>query len=192
MGLEQLRLLLPHRNAGSNATIGEFSYGTPDIKHWGEDSTLTIGKFCSIAEQVTILVGGEHRTEWLTTYPFNSLVPEYASHRGHPKTKGDVVIGNDVWIGLGATILSGVRIGDGAVIGARSLVSRNVPPYAIVAGNPAKVIRQRFSDAVIARLLEIKWWDWPTGRIEEVIPLLLSSDIKGLFEFYERFIAPSK
>lgn len=186
MGLHQLLGHFPHRVVGSHVTIGAFTYGAPDIKHWGEDSTLTIGKFCSIADQVTILIGGEHRTDWATTYPFNSLLPEYAWNRGHPKTKGDVMIGNDVWIGTGATILSGVRVGDGAVIGARAVVSKDVPPYTIVAGNPAKAIRRRFSDAVIARLLEIKWWDWPIERIEAAIPLLQSSDMEGLFLFDER------
>lgn len=183
MGLDLLRLQFPPRAEGKNVWVGDFSYGKPDIKHWGENSSLFIGKFCSIAEQVTIFLGGEHRTDWVTTYPFNYFLAEHAANRGHPKTKGDVVIGNDVWIGMGATILSGVRIGDGAVIGARALVSKDVPPYAIVAGNPAKVIRRRFADGVINRLLEIRWWDWPIPQIEAAIPLLLASDTDGLFRF---------
>ncbi|CAM3978338.1 CatB-related O-acetyltransferase [Cohnella lubricantis] len=189
MGLMQLRSQFPHRTVASNAVIGEFSYGAPVIRHWGEDSTLTIGKFCSIAERVTILLGGEHRTDWATTYPFNSLLPEYAPLQGHPKSKGDIVIGNDVWIGTGATILSGVRIGDGVVIGAEALVSKSVPPYTIAAGNPAKALRRRFADADIARLIEMKWWDWPLASIEAAIPLLQSSDVQGLFRFYERLVA---
>ena len=96
---------------------------------------------------------------------------------GHPKTKGDVKIGNDVWIGKEAIILSGVNIGDGAVIGARSLVSRDVQPYAIVGGNPAREIRKRFNDQTIQELLEIRWWEWEPNRIEKALPILLSNNI---------------
>ncbi len=187
MGLEHLRMQFPDRKEGANVRIGEYSYGQPTIRHWGENCSLTIGKFCSIADQVMILLGGEHRTDWVTTYPFNYFMPEHRTNRGHPKTKGDVVIGNDVWIGMGATILSGVRIGDGAVIGARALVSKDVPPYAIAAGNPARVLRYRFDDRTIARLLEIRWWDWPPALLEPAIPLLLSSDVEGLKNYARLF-----
>ncbi|WP_282938340.1 CatB-related O-acetyltransferase [Paenibacillus sp. RC67] len=182
MSIHSLRGALPPR-LDSKVTIGEFTYGYPEVRSWGESSILTIGKFCSIADRVTIFLGGEHRPDWVTTYPFNSLMPEFAHIQGHPKTKGNVMIGHDVWIASGATILSGVHVGDGAVIGAGAMVSRHVPPYAIVAGNPAKIIKFRFDEPTIQRLLQIQWWNWPLDRIERAIPYLLSNDI-SLFLAY--------
>ncbi|MEK8130363.1 CatB-related O-acetyltransferase [Paenibacillus filicis] len=185
MGIDNLRGQLPPRADGGKTSIGEFTYGTPEVRSWGEYSHLTIGKFCSIADKVTIFLGGEHRTDWVTTYPFNVLIPEFAFIQGHPRTKGNVTIGNDVWIASGATILSGVQVGDGAVIGAGAVVSRDVPPYAIVAGNPAKLVKYRFSDDIIVRLLHIRWWDWPTDRIESAIPLLQSGDIHTFLTHFD-------
>lgn len=159
-------------------SIGDFTYGCPTILDWHEGASLTIGKFCSIADNVTIFLGGEHRTDWITTYPFSALVEEWpaASHiQGHPKTKGDVIIGNDVWIGRDAVIMSGVSIGDGAVNGARAVVIKHVDPYSIVAGNPARHIKNRFSDDVIKKLLELKWWNWSEAQIVKKLPMLLSA-----------------
>ena len=145
---------------------------------------MTIGKFCAIAEGVTVLLGGNHRTDWISTFPFSVLWPEVAGHiKGHPATRGDVVIGNDVWIGWGALILSGVKIGDGAVIGAHSVVSRDVPPYAIVCGNPAIIKKYRFDEESIQKLLAISWWNWPDEEIAEVVPMLLSQDIGAFLEY---------
>jgi acetyltransferase-like isoleucine patch superfamily enzyme len=160
--------------------IGRWTYGAPEILTWSQDKQLTIGRFCSIANEVTIMLGGEHRTDWITTYPFNRLVEEAQSIPGHPASKGDVTIGNDVWIGRNVLILSGVSIGDGAVIGAGSVISRDVGPYAVVAGNPARLIRYRYLPDQIEQLLNIAWWDWPLEKIKEAIPLLLSEDV-GLF-----------
>lgn len=165
------------------AHFGEFTYGVPAIFEWGEGTELTVGKFCSIASYVNIFLGGGHRTDWVTTYPFNVFVDEFPSANGiigHPISKGNVVIGNDVWIGQGATILSGVTIGDGAVIGAFSVVAKDVDPYTIVAGNPARLIRRRFDVADIEFLLSIKWWDWPKEKIEEHVRLLCSGNIVEL------------
>ena len=159
-------------------TIGEFTYGEPEVSQWDEDAILKIGKFCSIAANVNILMGGDHPIDWVTTYPFNIIFDEFNYISGSPISKGDVIIGNDVWIGKGALILSGVAIGDGAIIGAHSVVTKNVEPYAIVAGNPASQIRKRFSDSIIEELLSIRWWDWNLEKINENIPLMLSPDIQ--------------
>ncbi len=165
-------------------SIGNFSYGAPTIIGWEKQTTLRIGNFCSISKGVIILLGGEHRIDWITTYPFSDLFKEFRHLVGHPATKGHVVIGNDVWIGLNALILSGVQIGDGAVIGASSVVTRDVPPYAVVAGNPARVIKMRFSQEKIDKLLRIKWWNWSFEKIMENMPLLLS-------ERFEEFVNKS-
>jgi acetyltransferase-like isoleucine patch superfamily enzyme len=165
-------------------SVGDWTYGTPTIFQYDEHSRLTIGKFCSIGDGVTILVGGEHRTDWLSTYPFNVFFEAAKRIEGHPASKGDIAIGNDVWIGANSTILSGVSIGDGAVIGAASLVCRNVDPYSVVAGNPARQIRLRFEGAVIEALVKIAWWNWPIERIEAEVPLLMSGDVQ---EFIQRF-----
>ena len=103
-------------------------------------------------------------------------------------TKGDVTVGNDVWIGYGATILSGVTIGDGAVIGTHAVVTKDVPPYAIVAGNPGKIVKYRFSEEIINKFLEIKWWDWDYEQIYKTIPLLQNEDYIQLFAYYEEKI----
>ncbi len=166
--------------------IGRETYGNPRIHSWGEGAICRIGSFTSIASGVQIFLGGEHRTDWITTFPFNVLWNEGKNISGHPKTKGDVLIGNDVWIAMEAIIMSGVNIGDGAVIGARAVVTKDVPPYAIVCGNPAKVIRQRFDDKTIKRLLEIKWWNWSDSKIKEALPLLLNSKVDKFLEFSEK------
>ena len=166
--------------------IGEWTYGLPKVFDWGEGATLKIGRFCSISDDVTIMLGGEHRVDWVTTYPFNKVFSKAAGFTGHPRSRGDVIIGNDVWIAQGSLILSGVTIGDGAVIGADSVVTKNVPPYAIVAGNPAHLIRYRFDEATIAALQRIAWWNWPLTQIEEAWPLLLSPDIGSFIARYQR------
>ncbi len=164
--------------------IGEWSYGFPAVLQSGEGSTLQIGRFCSIANGVTILLGGDHRVDWITTYPFSVFLEEARARRGHPRSKGSVVIGHDVWIGLDATILSGVTIGNGAVVGACSVVTRSVPPFAIVAGNPARHVRYRFAEEQIRALEEIAWWSWPIERIKGALPMLLSDDLDGFLEKY--------
>jgi acetyltransferase-like isoleucine patch superfamily enzyme len=165
--------------------IGEYTYGTPCVRFGRNEGggQLIIGKFCSIADGVVILLGGNHRTDWVTTYPFNALLDEFKNIPGHPSTKGDVVIGNDAWLAHQSLILSGVTIGDGAVVAARAVVTKNVPPYAIVAGNPARVIRYRFSDDTIARLLRIRWWDWDIAKIKQNVPAMLAT---GVDEFARR------
>lgn len=166
--------------------VGSYTYGHDGIKiiQSGEGKTLRIGKFCSIAEGVVVFLGANHRVDWLTTYPFGHCreneFPKVKKDHGHPATKGDVIIGNDVWIATNAVIMSGVKIGDGAVIGAYSIVTKDVPSYTIVAGNPAKQIRKRFDDVVIDKLLELKWWDKPESEINEISDILCSNDIEKL------------
>jgi acetyltransferase-like isoleucine patch superfamily enzyme len=164
-------------------SVGRGTYGEPKILHWGESATLKVGAFCSIAENVTIFLGGNHRTDWITTYPFPIFRESAKAIIGHPATRGDVVIGNDVWVGANATIMSGVRIGDGAVIGASSVVTRDVPSYGIVAGNPARLIRLRFSDDEIACLIEISWWNWSDTQLDAAMPILLSGNVSALVTF---------
>ncbi|GAX91984.1 CatB-related O-acetyltransferase [Effusibacillus lacus] len=164
--------------------VGDWTYGTPQIYSYGDGTTLRIGKFCSMADGVILMLGGEHRSDWVTTYPFNPIFPEADQYKGHPKTKGDINIGHDVWIGKDALILSGVTIGNGAVIGARSVVTRNVPPYAIVGGNPAKIIRFRFPQDVIDELQKIAWWNWNLEQIREAWPLLLSGNVNEFIAKY--------
>lgn len=163
---------------------GEYTYGQPRILHWGEPAKLIIGKYCSIASEVCIFLGGNHRTDWVTTYPFTAL-PDWPAAKdisGHPATKGNVVIGNDVWIGFNATILSGVTIGDGAVIGANAVVTKAVSPYSIVAGNPAKLIKYRFDQEKIEKLLKISWWKWEKEKVSSLVPLLLSNNVETFLE----------
>lgn len=164
--------------------IGDWTYGSPKVLSFLNGGTLKMGRFCSISVGVTILLGGEHRYDWVTTYPFKVVCREARSFPIHLRSKGPVVVGNDVWIGHGATLLSGVTIGDGAVIGAGSVVTKSVPAYSIVAGNPARVAKYRFSEEQIEALLDIRWWDWPIEKIREAWPLLLSSDIDAFIRAY--------
>ena len=164
--------------------IGDWTYGSPAVLDFGDGGSLSIGRFCSIGKGVTIFLGGEHRWDWITTYPFSVVCEEARWFQGHPRSKGPVAIGNDVWVGRGAVILSGVTIGDGAVVGAGAVVSKDVPPYAVVAGNPSQVVRYRFSEKQIDSLSHIAWWDWPIDRIREAWPLLLSGDIDTFIGTY--------
>nr|WP_047574232.1 CatB-related O-acetyltransferase [Methylobacterium sp. ZNC0032] len=166
-------------------TIGPYTYGRPKVRFPESAARLVIGRYGSIADGVEILLGGNHRLDWATTYPFPALPglwPQAAGMSGHDTTRGDVVIGHDVWLGSQCMIMSGVTIGHGAVVAARAVVTRDVPPYAIVAGNPARIVRYRFDEARIAALVETAWWNRPRAEIEPLIPLLLSERIDALLE----------
>ena len=165
--------------------IGRGSYGGLGVVDYGGGTRVRVGAYCSIAAGVQVILGGEHRTDWVTTFPFSEIDPRFAHIKGHPRTKGDINVGNDVWIGRDAFILSGVTIGDGAVVAARALVSRDVPPYGIVAGNPATLLRYRFPADVIERLLKAAWWSWPTERVEAAVPSLLSTDVLAFLDAVE-------
>lgn len=172
------------RNYGpSKGKRGSFTYGRPRILTWGI-TDVSIGKFCSLASGINI-VGGEHNTNWVSTFPLREqfLLPGHGK-AGHPKTKGPIIIGNDVWIGIGVTILSGVKIGDGSVVAAQSVVTKDIPPYAIAAGNPAQVVKYRFNQDTIQALLRIQWWNWDLRKILANVALLNGADIQ---EFVRKF-----
>lgn len=164
---------------------GVGSYGLPEVRDWKEGAVLKIGSYCSIADEVKILLGGHHRTDWVTMYPFPAFMPEISDICDFGGTRGDVIIGSDVWLCTGCTILSGVTVGHGAVVAAGAVVSRDVEPYAIVAGNPAKQISWRFDEETRRELLESQWWTWPHSEIEAVARLLCDTDT-GLFLKYCR------
>jgi len=146
---------------------------------------LVIGKFCAIAEGARFIMNGaNHAMSGFSTYPFNifghgweeGFDPATWQH----EFRGDTVVGNDVWIGMEAVVLPGVKVGDGAIVAAKSVVSHDVPPYAVVAGNPAKVVKMRFDDATIARLLRVAWWDWPVDKISRNLNAIRGADIAAL------------
>jgi acetyltransferase-like isoleucine patch superfamily enzyme len=166
--------------------IGRWTYGDLHVDAWDDEATLKVGAFCSIARGVQVILAGEHRSDWATTFPFYALWGSAKPISSRPNTKGDVTIGNDVWIGTEATIMSGVAIGDGAVVGARALVANDVEPYTIVAGNPARPIRKRCPDHLIERLLRLRWWEWSDEDITRMIPWLLSADVEAFVLEAER------
>ncbi|AUC52767.1 type B chloramphenicol O-acetyltransferase [Sagittula sp. P11] len=153
---------------------------------------LLIGSFCSIGSGAAFIMAGNqgHRNDWVSTFPFYwmSDVPAFAGAENGYSSAGDTVIGNDVWIGSEAIVMPGVRIGDGAVIGTRAVVTRDVAPYAIVGGNPAREIRKRFDDARIALLLELQWWAWTEDQLHQAMPLLTSGDIEALHAHWSTHI----
>jgi chloramphenicol O-acetyltransferase type B len=169
-----------------NYEIGRGSYGDLEVLEFGEGAALRIGAYCSFAKGAQIFLGGEHRTDWVTTYPFTALDKRFAHIKGHPKTRGDVTVGNDVWFGREATVMSGVTIGDGAVIGARALVTKDVPAYGIASGNPARIVRERFAPEIVARLIAAAWWTWEPERIRSAMPLLLNTDIEAFLDAAEQ------
>lgn len=145
---------------------------------------LIIGNYVAIASGAVILMGGNHnhRTDWISLYPFVETIQESY------QTKGDTRIGHDVWIGMDAMILPGVTIGDGAIIASGSVVTKDVEPYTLVGGNPAKFIKQRFTDEETQKLLEIKWYCWPRTEIEKALPLISSGDVDALYAYYHKKI----
>ena len=172
-----------YQNSNRIRSVGKHTYGSQNIEvyYWGEGTWLDIGNFCSISGHILVYLGGNHRTDWATTFPFGHIHQQTFdkfSGVGHPQTKGDVTIGNDVWIGTHVTIMSGITVGDGACIANNSVITKDVPPYTIVGGNPAKVIKQRFDDEIISQLLELKWWDLDDHYVNEFSPYLCSENFK--------------
>lgn len=164
----------PEVNTVKEILAGDFTYvaSMPNIQCDVPECELIIGKFCSIGMNLKIMLGGEHNTDWLSTFPFMQKFPAAPLILGHPKAKGDVVIGNDVWIGDDVLILSGVTIGDGACIGARSVVAKNVGRYEIWAGNPARFIKKRTDPG-------LDWWNWDEDEIRKAIPILTGRNFTG-------------
>ena len=177
-----------------NMTVGDYSYANdfdpPDdwaarlapYLYPGAPERLVIGRFCQIAHGVRfITASANHAMGGITTYPFGVFDPDtLEGYRGGFTALPDTEVGHDVWIGHGALILPGARIGSGAIIGAGAVVAGVVPPYAVVAGNPARVVRLRFSEAEVARLLALAWWDWPLERIRAALPALMAADVGAL------------
>jgi acetyltransferase-like isoleucine patch superfamily enzyme len=156
----------PKNKLDERISIGIRTYGVHQdtVLLYKKNDYVKIGKYCSIAPAVKIIASGEHNSKAVSTYPFYA----YVLNKGPEKdtfSRGHVIIGNDVWIGYGATILSGVTVGDGAVIAAHAVVTKDVPHYAIVGGVPAKIIEHRFSPDIIQSLLEIKWWEWSLEKV---------------------------
>jgi acetyltransferase-like isoleucine patch superfamily enzyme len=168
--------------------IGRHSYAPPEFVQIvaGDSARVIIGNWCSLATGVEIMPGGNHRIDTVTTYPIQRRygLPG-AEQAGQPWSKGDVVIGNDVWIGRGAKILGGVTIGDGAVIAAWSVVTKSVAPYTIVAGVPARVTRRRFPPEIAESLQRIRWWDWSDALVLERIEELTSDDLAAFTRKYD-------
>jgi virginiamycin A acetyltransferase len=171
-----------------NIIVGDFTYFSDvdfekHVTHFYEfyGDKLIIGKFCQIAAGVEFVMNGaNHKMDCVSTFPFYIFEKwnENPPSLSELTSKGDTIIGNDVWIGQDSTILPGVKIGDGAVIGMKSVVGSDIEPYTIAAGNPAKMIRKRFDEELTALLLKLKWWDLPVHEIIKLIPLLHDNDIK--------------
>jgi len=164
----------------------KYSYNLDNIRIFSDPYSkawIQVGKFCSLGPDIKAYTSG-HNTKYLSTYPFMRHREEFPNHENNIVTKGDIVIGNDVWIGAMCVLLHGVKIGDGAIVGAGSVVSKDVPPYTIVAGNPCKIIRKRYTDEQIDALLKIKWWTWEHSKINDALPLIQSTDVQPFIDRY--------
>ena len=161
-----------------------------NIITWSDQYKVHLGKYNSIGRDCNFFLHANHRADWVTTTsqllgPVTPEIAEMHMNMGHPTCKGDIKVGNDVWIGATSTIMSGITIGDGAIIGAGSMVTKNVPPFAIVAGNPSKIVKYRFTEEQIEKLLQISWWDWEEDKIKDNAMSMWSSNID---DFINKFI----
>lgn len=172
--------------------VGDYTYydDTEDVYNFEKNvlylfdfigDKLIIGKFCQIASGVRFIMNGaNHAMGGISTYPFEVFGKSWSNTLSNDLNKGDTVIGNDVWIGNSATIMPGVKIGHGAIIGTNTLVTKDVAPYTIVGGNPGKLIRNRFDQQTIDFLLELAWWDWPIERITKHVKDISSGNLETL------------
>ncbi len=180
-----------------NIVVGDYTYydETADPASFEKNNVLfnwpafgdklIIGKFCALASGATFIMGSaNHRMNSISTYPFHVFGGAWQEatppHLSQLPFKGDTVLGNDVWLGRESVILPGVHIGDGAIVAAYSVVTKDVEPYTVVGGNPAKPIQKRFDEEMIALLLTLKWWDFPPDKLVEFLPLLCESDIEAV------------
>ncbi len=180
-----------------NIQIGDYTYYDDPVDptgfeknnvlfNWPEfGDKLIIGKFCSIACGTQFIMGASnHRISSVTTYPFNVFGGVWEAntppHLSQLPFKGDTVVGNDVWFGRECVIMPGVKIGDGAIVAARSVVTKDVEPYSLVAGNPARLVKKRFDDEMIELLLKLKWWDFAPEKLAGILPLLCSDDLPNV------------
>ncbi|SHI96436.1 chloramphenicol O-acetyltransferase type B [Aureimonas altamirensis DSM 21988] len=178
-----------------NIRVGRYSYYSGYYHGHGFDDCarfllpdegvdkLVIGSFCSIGSGTSVIMDGNqgHRNDWISTFPF-FWMPDVSSFEGAKngfQPAGDTILGNDVWIGTDAIIMPGLTIGHGAVIETRALVNRDVEPYAVVGGNPAKLIRRRFAEDEVEKILELQWWDWSDDVLKQAMPILTSGDISA-------------
>ena len=164
--------------------LGDFTWYAPHIHGHEKCANVKIGKFSGFASDVVVYRGGEYNWKFASLYGFGDLFYDVQETPYPERSKGDVVIGNDVMLYSGVKVLSGVSVGDGAVIAANSLVCKSIPPYAIAWGVPAKVVMYRFDDVAIKKLLEMRWWDWEYKLIYDAIPLLRSDKIDDLYDYY--------
>jgi acetyltransferase-like isoleucine patch superfamily enzyme len=167
--------------------IGVGTYGMPLVHDWNEGTTLDIGSYGSIASNVQIFLGGHHRVDWVTTFPFPAFLSEHEDITDYSVTSGDVNIGSDVWLCSNSIILSGVSIGHGAVVANAAIVTKNVEPYSIVGGNPAVHLKYRFSAPIRERLLAVEWWNFPHEILANNMDKICSSDIETFLTFAENF-----
>lgn len=174
---EKFRKKYPHY------TLGVGTHGLPVVHDAHQGTTLHVGAFCSIAAGVQIFLGQHHRPDWVSTYPFPAFFEEARGIPDFEISRGDVTIGSDVWLCANCTILSGVTIGHGAVVATEAVVTRDVAPYAIVAGNPARVVRWRFDEPTRHALLHTQWWTWPLAEIKTIAHLLCSPEVDDLLTY---------
>jgi len=156
---------------------------------WGDNHRCRVGNYCGLHPSAKIFVGGEHRVDWISTFALKEAFGMPGRYEGDPDglphSRGDVIIGSDVWVGMGATIMSGVTVGDGAVVGAMAVVAKDIPPFAVVVGNPGSIIRYRFGPAEREALLRVRWWDWPESKILDNLDLLTSPRIRQFLDEHD-------
>jgi virginiamycin A acetyltransferase len=188
-------VFLKHFVKAPNIFIGDYTYF--DDRRFGPEKfeeynvlynynfskvKLVIGKFCALAAETRFIMTGDHKLDAISTYPFPIFGHgwESAFNVFDLPVKGDIIVGNDVWFGYDSLVMNGVTIGHGAIIGARAVVVKDVPPYSIVAGNPAKLVKRRFEEATIERLLQIAWWDWDIEKINRHVDVICNLDVDRL------------
>ena len=165
-----------------HADRGTYFDRNVNIISWSDQYQVRLGKYNSIGRYCNFFLHANHRPDWVTTSsqlwgPVTNEIADMHMNMGHPNCKGDIIIQNDVWIGAKSTVMSGVKISNGAIVGACSVVTKDVPPFAIVAGNPAKVVKYRFTEEQIEKLLSIAWWNWDEQKINDNTHLLCSNNI---------------